>query len=37
MTKIEAIKKLMQDNGGVASWKYIYDNIGEYYPAAKSS
>lgn len=37
MTKVEAIKKLMQDNGGVASWKYIYDNIEKYYPAAKVS
>ena len=37
MTKVEAIKKLMQDNGGLASWKYIYDNIEKYYPAAKVS
>ncbi|MBI4653118.1 hypothetical protein HY750_02590 [Candidatus Kuenenbacteria bacterium] len=37
MTKVEAIKRLMQDNGGLASWKYIYDNIERYYPAAKSS
>ncbi len=37
MTKVEAIKKLMQDNGGLASWKYIYDNIEKYYPAAKTS
>jgi len=36
MTKVEAIKRLMDDNGGVASWKYIYDNIEKYYPAAKS-
>lgn len=37
MTKVDAIKALMKDNGGVASWKYIYDNIERYYPAAKSS
>ena len=37
MTKVEAIKKLMQDNGGLASWKYIYDNIEKYYPVAKVS
>lgn len=37
MTKVEAIKKLMEDNGGVASWQYIYDNIEKYYPVAKSS
>lgn len=27
----------MQDNGGLASWKYIYENIEKYYPAAKVS
>ena len=37
MTKIEAIKSLIQNNGGVASWQYIYDNIEKYYPTAKSS
>jgi len=37
MTKVEAIKKLMEDNGGVAPWRYIYDNIEKYYPAAKAS
>lgn len=37
MTKVEAIKALMENNGGVASWKYIYDNIENYYPPAKAS
>lgn len=37
MTKIDAIKKLMEENGGVASWQYIYDNIEKYYPSAKAS
>lgn len=37
MTKVEAIKRLMQENGGLASWKYIYDNIEKYYPAVKVS
>lgn len=37
MTKVEALISLLKDNGGVASWQYIYDNIERYYPAAKSS
>lgn len=37
MTKIDAIIKLLEDNGGVADWKTIYDNIEKYYPAAKQS
>ena len=37
MTKVEALIKLMKDNGGVASWQLIYDNIEKYYPLAKSS
>ena len=35
MTKVEAIRKLMEDNGGTATWDIIYDNIEKYYPAAK--
>ena len=27
----------MSDNGGAASWKFIYDNIEKYYPPAKVS
>jgi len=37
MTKVEAIAALMQANGGTASLKNIYDNIEQYYPAAKVS
>ncbi|MBI4645065.1 MAG: hypothetical protein HY738_00350 [Bacteroidia bacterium] len=37
MTKIEAIKKIMNDNGGSATWDIIYDNSEKYYPAAKIS
>ena len=36
-TKVEAIKKLIQDFNGVASWEQIYNNIEKYYPAAKTS
>jgi len=32
ITKIEALKKLMKDNGGIASWGDIYDNIEKYRP-----
>lgn len=35
MTKVEAIKKVMEDNGGTASWEIIYNNIDKYYPSAK--
>jgi len=35
MTKVEAIIKLMEDNGGTATWDIIYSNIEKYYPAAK--
>lgn len=37
MTKVEAIKKVLEDNGGTASWDIIYDNIEKYYPAAKGT
>ncbi len=37
MTKVEAIKKLLEDNKGIASWKMIYNNIDKYYPTAKKS
>jgi len=37
MTKVEAIKKLMEDSGGSVTWEMIYDNIEKYYPAAKTS
>lgn len=35
MTKVEAIRKLMEDSGGTVTWDTIYDNIEKYYPAAK--
>ena len=37
MTKVEAIAKVMEDNGGTASLSVIYDNITKYYPTAKDS
>ena len=35
MTKVEAIKKVMLDNEGVADWSVIYDNIEKYRPTIK--
>lgn len=37
MTKVEAIERIMQDNGGTASLDIIYNNICKYYPTAKNS
>lgn len=37
MTKVEAIKKVLEDNNGAASWNIIYNNIEKYYPTAKNS
>ncbi len=37
MTKVDAIERVMLDNGGTATWSIIYDNIEKYYPAAKVS
>lgn len=37
MTKVEAIEKIMRDNGGTATLSIIYDNVCKYYPLAKSS
>ncbi|MFA5796388.1 MAG: HNH endonuclease [Candidatus Shapirobacteria bacterium] len=37
MTKVEAIKKVLEDNNGIATWKIIYDEIEKYYPTAKES
>lgn len=36
ITKVKALAQLMGDNGGAASWKYIYDNIENYYPNIKA-
>ncbi|PIU43392.1 MAG: hypothetical protein COS97_01290, partial [Candidatus Nealsonbacteria bacterium CG07_land_8_20_14_0_80_40_10] len=35
LTKVQAIKKVIKDNGGTATWDIIYNNIDKYYPAAK--
>ena len=37
MTKVEAIKKVLEDNGGTATLSEIYDKIEKYYPTAKNS
>ena len=37
MTKVDAIAKVMKDNGGVANLDMIYDNIKKYYPTARDS
>lgn len=37
MTKVEAIEKVMKDNGGAASLDVIYKQICKYYPTAKDS
>jgi len=37
MTKVEAIKQVLKDFNGVATWEQIYANIEKYYPAAKIS
>lgn len=36
-TKVEAIKKVLEEFGGVATWEQIYNNIEKYYPTAKIS
>lgn len=37
LTKVEAIKKTIEENGGIATWGVIYNNIEKYYPSAKIS
>jgi len=37
MTKVDAIEKVMEQNGGSATLSVIYDNIEKFYPAAKVS
>jgi len=37
MTKVDAIKKVLEDNGGIATWEIIYNEIEKYYPEAKVS
>ena len=36
VTKVQALKKLMEDNDGVASLKYIYSKIEKFYPNIKA-
>lgn len=31
-TKVQALTELIEDNGGKADWKTIYQKIGTYYP-----
>lgn len=37
MTKVEAIAKVMAENGGAANLETIYNNIVKYYPTARDS
>lgn len=37
MTKVEAIRRVLEDNGGIATWEIIYNEIEKYYPEAKKS
>jgi predicted restriction endonuclease len=37
MTKVEAIIELLKNNGGIATWEIIYNEIEKYYPNAKKS
>lgn len=36
MTKVEAIKKVLEDNNGVAIWSIIYNQIEKYYPEIRN-
>lgn len=35
MTKVEAIKKVLEDNDGIAVWNIIYNQLEKYYPKIK--
>lgn len=37
MTKVEAIRHVLEDNHGVATWEIIYGQIARYYPEAQRS
>jgi len=37
MTKVDAIRKVIEDHNGIATWEIIYNEIEKYYPAAKVS
>ena len=36
-TKVEAIRKVLEEFNGLATWEQIYNNIEKYYPTAKAS
>jgi hypothetical protein len=36
MTKVDAVRKLLQDNGGSAVWATIYERFHRYYKQPKS-
>lgn len=35
MTKVDAIKKVLEDNDGIAVWNIIYNQLEKYYPEIK--
>ena len=37
MTKVDAIKKVLENHNGIATWQIIYNEIESHYPAIKSS
>lgn len=37
MTKVKAIKKVLEDHQGLATWEIIIDEVEKYYPNAKNS
>ncbi len=37
ITKVQAITRLIEANGGSATWAEIYQKIGKYYSKAKAS
>ncbi|MEG0765471.1 MAG: hypothetical protein RR403_05430, partial [Pseudoflavonifractor sp.] len=37
MRKIDAMKQVIADNGGIANWQIIYSEIEKYKPDAKRS
>jgi len=37
LTKVQAIRRVLEDLNGLATWEQIYENIQEYYPTAKDS
>ena len=37
ITKVEAIKKVLEEFNGIATWEQIYENIEKYKPSATKS